>query len=177
MDTSGVARSETAYKRTSMNEYVARASAKDITRMAESSTRWQDWVIDQHNEGRRHKAQRTALTKENSLHRERSAYRPKNRLHPDVQVRATLLTLIVRIVPSNNNSVWAFPGRSAAPCCKARERQLRTVPQFSGAHFARVPMTVEALPDNVEQLTIAIERGLLSIAWAQTRAAVAVAAK
>jgi len=79
-------------------------------------------------------------------------------------------------VPAGQYSLYTIPGTTGWKLIINKAVGQSGTEHDPAQDLARVSMTVEILPENVEQLTIAIERGVLSIAWAQTRASVPVAA-
>lgn len=73
-------------------------------------------------------------------------------------------------VPAGSYTLWSIPGRSGWQLVINKQTGQWGTVYNQDQDLARIPMTVERLATPVEQFTIAIADGRLSLAWDDTRA-------
>jgi len=75
-------------------------------------------------------------------------------------------------VPAGSYTLWSIPGRSGWQLVINKQTGQWGTVYNEDQDLARIPMTVERLTSPVEQFTISIDGGRLSLAWDDTRASV-----
>lgn len=75
-------------------------------------------------------------------------------------------------VPAGSYTLWSIPGRTGWQLVINKQTGQWGTVYNQDQDLARIPMTVERLTSPVEQFTIAIANGRLSLAWDDTRASV-----
>lgn len=78
-------------------------------------------------------------------------------------------------VPAGSYTLWSIPGRTGWQLVINKQTGQWGTVYDQEQDLARIPMTVERLTAPVEQFTIAIADGRLSLAWDDTRASVPIA--
>ncbi|MGK2935129.1 MAG: DUF2911 domain-containing protein [Gemmatimonadaceae bacterium] len=78
-------------------------------------------------------------------------------------------------VPAGSYTLWSIPGRAGWQLVINKQTGQWGTVYNQDQDLARIPMTVERLASPVEQFTIAIANGRLSLAWDDTRAWVPIA--
>ncbi len=73
-------------------------------------------------------------------------------------------------VPAGSYTLWSIPGRSGWQLVINKQTGQWGTVYNQDRDLARIPMTVERLTTPVEQFTLAIDNGRLSLAWDDTRA-------
>jgi hypothetical protein len=78
-------------------------------------------------------------------------------------------------VPAGSYTLWSIPNRDSWQLVINKQTGQWGTVYNQDQDLARIPMTVERLTSPVEQFTIAVDNGRLSLAWDDTRASVPIA--